>query len=157
MPVSKVRKSRKIISQYYNQPIKMKLIEFINSVESLNKLSECKLPAGISFSLGKFLKEITPEVETFNKVKNEKIVEYGSVVIGSDGKETLDKAGNKIYSFSVPGTKELTESGKKYVEEMTELENKELELKIPEIKIADLGTMEIEPKFLLQLAWLIKE
>lgn len=135
----------------------MKLIELINSVESLNKLAECKLPAGISFSLGKFLKEIAPEVETYYKVRSEKIKEYGEVVKDDEGNEVKDKNGELTYSFSIKGTKELTESGKKYVAEMEELENKNLELKIPEIKIADLGKVEIEPKFLLQLAWLIKE
>ena len=40
---------------------------------------------------------------------------------------------------------------------MDELENKELDVKIPEIKISDLGQVVIEPKYLLVLSWLIKE
>lgn len=135
----------------------MKLIELVNSVEALNKLSETKLVGGASFSVAKFLKDVTSDVETYHKVKNEKIVEYGSVVLDDEGKPKVDATGNQIYSFSVPGSKELTESGKKYVAEMQEIENKELDIKIPEIKASDLAESKIEPKYLIALTWLIKE
>ena len=135
----------------------MKLIELVNSVEALNKLSEAKLPAYVSFSLGKFLKDITSDIETYNKVKSEKIVEYGTVVLDEEGKEKVNEDGNKTYSFSIPGTTELTENGKKFIEEMTEIEEREVDVKIPEIKIESLGEVTIEPKYLVTLSWLIKE
>jgi hypothetical protein len=135
----------------------IKLIELINSVEALNKLSETKLPASVGFSLGKFLKQVTPEIETYNKVRGEKVVEYGTLMLDAEGKEVTDAQGNKRYSFVDKGSTELSENGKKFVAEMTEMENKELDIKIPDIKISDLGSAVIEPKYLLILAWLIKE
>jgi len=135
----------------------MKLIELISSIEALNKLSETKLPAGTAFSLGKFLKSVSTEIETYNKIRSEKIVQYGNIMLDESGKEVVDENGNKRYSFSDKGSKELNENGKKYVAEMTEMENKELDVKIPEIKISDLGTAVIEPKYLLTLSWLISE
>ena len=153
MVYKKEKLHKKIISPYHNQlkPMSVKLIELVSSIEALNKLSETKLPASVGFSLGKFLKEVTPEIETYNKVRSEKIVEYGT-----ETGET-DEKGNKKYSFSDVGSTELNENGKKYVAEMTEMENKELEVKIPEIKITDLGNVVIEPRYLVVLSWLIKE
>lgn len=151
------KKSKGIISNYYNQPKNMKLIEIVTSVEALNKLSETKLPAPVAFSLGKFLKSITADVENYNKVRAEKVSEYGSPAIGADGKQLSDEKGNLQYTFADPVTKELTENGKKFVAELSELESKELDLTIPEIKISDLGKSEIEPKYLAALQWLIKE
>jgi hypothetical protein len=135
----------------------MKLIELINSIEALNKLSETKLPASVGFSLGKFLKQVTPEIETYNKVRGEKVVEYGTPMLDAEGKEVTDAQGNKRYSFVDVGSTELNENGKKYVAEMNEMESKELDVKIPEIKITDLGSAVIEPKFLVTLSWLITE
>ena len=128
----------------------MKLIELINSVEPLNKLSETKLPASVSFSVAKFLKEATADLEAYNKVRLEKIKEYGAPVLDDKGDPT-DK-----YSFSLPGSTELTEEGKKFIAEMTEIEERELTISIPEIKISDLSSVEIEPKNLAALTWLIK-
>jgi len=135
----------------------MKLIELVNSIEALNKLSETKLTAGVAFSLGKFLKEITPEVEMYSKVRSEKIVEYGIPMVDEKGVVVTDDKGNTRYSFSDKGSTELNENGKKFVSEMNEVEEKEVSVKIPEIKISDLGTSAIEPKYLLTLSWLIKE
>lgn len=146
-----------IISNYYNQSKVMKTIELISSVESLNKLSETKLSASAAFSLGKFLKAITPIVETYHKVRGEKVQEYGTPMVDEKGVVVTDDKGNQRYSFSDKGSTELNENGKKFVAEMTELENNEVDVKIPEIKVSDLGSSLIEPKFLLQLSWLIKE
>lgn len=153
------KKSKGIISNYYNKPksMSMKLIEIVSSVESLNKLSETKLPASVAFSLSKFLKSVTLDVENYNKVRGEKVIEYGLPAIGADGKQIVDEKGNLQYTFADPVTKELTENGKKFVAELAELENKELDLTIPEVKISDLGKAEIEPKYLVSLQWLIKE
>lgn len=142
---------KSIISPYHKDfKMSIKLIELVNSVEALNKLSETKLPANVSFSLSKFLKEATNDLESYNKVKNEKIKEYGVVVLDENGKEKLSEDGNTTYSFT-------DESSKKYVSEMQEIENKEILLDIPEIKIKDLGDSVIEPIYLVRLSWLIKE
>ena len=146
-----------IISEYYNQLKSMKTLELINSVEALNKLSETKLSASAAFSLGKFLKSITNTVETYHKVRSEKIQEYGIPMVDEKGVVVTDEKGNTRYSFSDKGSTELNENGKKFVAEMTEMENKEVDIKIPEIKVSDLGSSLIEPKYLVVLAWLIKD
>lgn len=127
----------------------IKLVELVNSVEALNKLSETKLPASVAFSLGKFLKEITPDVETYNKVKGAKASEYGTPVLDKDGKLT-DQV-----SFVKDG--KVTEGGQKFVSEMKEIEEKEITVNLPEIKVKDLGDAILEPKHFVSLAWLIKE
>ncbi len=127
----------------------IKLIELVNSVEALNKISETKLPASVAFSLGKFLKEISADIETYNKVKATKASEYGIPV--------LDKDGNQTDQVTFVKDGKVTEGGEKFVAEMQEIENKELSVVIPEIKIKDLGDAIIEPRYFVALSWLIKE
>ncbi len=127
----------------------IKLIELVNSVEALNKLSETKLPASVAFSLGKFLKEITTDVDTYNKVKADKASQYGIPV--------LDKDGNQTDQVTFVQDGKITEGGEKFVAEMKEIEDKEVSVTPPEIKIKDLGDAVIEPKYMVALHWLIKE
>jgi len=121
----------------------MKLIEIINSVEALNALSATKLPAKVSFKLGVFLKAVEPDIENYNKVRNQKLEEYGTLI---ENKED----GTKRFTFD-------KEKGEKYVKELTELEESVVEKEVPEIKLVDLGDEVIEPQHLLMLNWLIKE
>ncbi len=127
----------------------MKLIDIVSSVEALNKLAETKLPASVAFGLGKFLKSITADVDTYNKVKMDKASQYGVPV--------LDRDGNKTDQVTFTKDGKVTEDGLKFVSEMQEIENKEIDVKIPEIKISDLKDVNIETKYMLALQWLIKD
>ena len=122
----------------------MKLLELINSVESLNVLLATKLPAKAAYKLSVFSKLVAPQVDEYNKVRSEKVKIYGEPELDAEGKETgkyLFKDGN----------------GQKFVDELKELEETEFDVAIPDIKLADLGEISIEPKHLASLAWLIKE
>lgn len=124
----------------------MKLIELVNSVEALNELAKTKLPAATSFKLANFMNENAKKIEDYHSVRNEKLETYGEVVLDDDGKEVEPK------QFRFVG-----DNGKKFLEEMAELEKTELDVKIPEIKLSELGAATIEPKHLMLLKWLIKE
>ena len=124
--MKKTKTKKSIISPFALKDLnimnKIKLVELVGSVEALNKLAETKLPASVAFSLGKFLKEITTDVDTFNKVKMDKASQYGDPV--------LDKDGNKTDQVTFSKDGKLTEGGEKFVAEMKEIENKEIEVKI---------------------------
>lgn len=128
----------------------MKLITLINSVESLNKLSEQKLPAQLGFELLKFLKDITTDIDTYHKVRNEKVKEYGRPILDEQGNPTDQVA------FSDEGSKELNENGKKFIAEMQEMEEKEVDVRVPEISVKDLKDAVMAPVDLAKLSWLIK-
>ena len=118
----------------------MILRELVNSVEALNALSALKLPAKVSYKLGVFIKDVSSEVDMYNKTRNDKLE-----IFGEKSEEDPTK-----YVF-------VGDNGKKFVEEMKELEEAEITKIIPEIKLEDLGDVVIEPKHLLALNWLIKE
>ena len=130
----------------------MKLVELINSVEALNILGENKLPAKTSFKLGKFMREASKDVEDYYKVRNEKMGIYGDkvmeTVVAEDGTETQKETDK--YSFT-------KENGEKFIADLKELEDSEVTISIPELKLDDLGSVTIEPKYLSLLEWLIKE
>lgn len=130
---------------------KMKLVEIINSVESLNQLVSAKLPAKTSYKIGRLSQKLAPEVEAYFKLKNNKMVEYGTVKMKEDGTTpATDEKGNEMYTFD-------KENGEKFINELREAEEVEVTVEIPEIKIEDLGDISIEPKYLSVLSWLIKE
>ena len=121
----------------------MKILEIVNSIESFNKLLEQKLPAKTSYKIARLVVALNPEVDTYSKTRDAKLKEFGTPVLDEEGKVT-DK-------FSFEG-----ENKTKFIEEMTAVENTELKLDIPEITIDDLGDINIEPKYLSALTWLIK-
>ena len=118
--------------------------ELINSVEALNVLTTTKLPAKTSYKLAVFLKEIADDIDLFNKTRDEKLKIFGEPILSEEGKETGK------YSFS-------KDNGQKFIDEIKELEEVEVTKAIPVIKLEDLGNIEIEPKYLATLSWLIKE
>lgn len=126
----------------------MKLVTLINSVEALNKLGEVKLPAKISFKLGKFMRDAAKDVEDYYKVRNEKMAIYGTKVM--ETKEDGTEVETDKYNFT-------KENGEKFIAELQELEDSEVTLAIPEIKLDDISSVEIESRYLLTLDWLIKE
>ena len=123
--------------------MKIKTQEIISSIEALNALLNEKLPATLSFKIGRLAHQLAPEVETYKKTRDAKMKEHGKPVVDENGNET-DK-----YSFEGEGKDA-------FIKEMTELEDTEVEIDIPEIKIDDLGSITIEPRHLSVLTWLIK-
>ncbi len=121
----------------------MKLLEIVNSIEPLNALLEQKLPAKTAYKIGRLATKLSPEVETYGKTRDAKMKEFGVLVMNDDGTPTNN------YKFE-------GENKDKFVTEMTEVENSEVAVEIPEITIDDLGDISIEPKFLSALTWLIK-
>jgi len=127
----------------------MKLKTIIDSMDGLTNLASVKLPAILSYKLALLLKHIDVEVAIYNKVRIEKAKEIGTAE-EKDGKPT----GN--YKFETP------EKVAEFTKVLEELGDQEIELKVPNIKIDDLKTeagkeLVVEPKYLAQLEWLIKE
>jgi copper oxidase (laccase) domain-containing protein len=98
------------------------------------------------------VREASKDVEDYYKVRNEKMAIYGEkvmeTVVAEDGTET--KKETYKYYFT-------KENGEKFIADLKELEESELTIAIPEIKLDDLASVEIESKYLSVLDWLIKE
>src|SRR3990167_6587682 len=119
----------------------MTLGQLVNSKAALETLLKGSLPIGVAWELKKFVKTINTELTIFEELKNEKIKELGEEVM-EDGKSTG--------SIQVK-----PENLAEFTNTITELRNKEVEAKIPQIKVDSLKDLTISTKDLIALDWLI--
>lgn len=125
----------------------MKLGEIRKSKESLDILVGLKgIKLVASFRLGALMSEIEKVLENYEKVKLSKIKELGS--------EEKDAEGNLTGRIQVK-----PENYGVFGDVMTELEEEEITLTIPEIKLSDFEEVSPtpEPKLFSAATWLIKE
>lgn len=113
--------------------MKVKLSELIESFPALQALASTKLPAKISYQVGKFVSIYTKELELYDKVRLEKAKELGTLT--EDGQ-----------SYQFQG-----ENAAIFKTETEELLAVEVEISKEPIKVADLGDVEIEAKHLAVL------
>lgn len=123
-------------------PTTMKLKQLILSVESLSYLSSLKLPAVTSYKLALLTKKINPDIEEFHKTRNEKLKEYGEEIMEdekSTGKFNIKQENIEIFN-----------------KEIDDLLETELNIDIPDVSISEFSGINIEPKYFIELEWLIK-
>lgn len=140
--------SRFNLKRFINEGLKsknMKLKTLVDSIESLNVLTNTKIPATVSYKISLFIKKSQDELDLYNSKRKELLEEYGTEVLSEDGKKT----GN--YKF------ETEDSAKNFNEEINKLLDQDITIESPEVKISELSKIDIEPKYLLALDWLIKE
>ena len=94
----------------------MKLIKLVQAVGNLDKLATLELSAKESFKVVKLLMEIEPHIQNYNTQRNKLLVKFGE---STDGKEYQIKSENKD----------------KFIEELKDLEEIEIELKFDKINI----------------------
>lgn len=97
----------------------MKLYQLMNSAGAIMRFKkDCSLEASKAFDFNDFIEDAQKELSNFDKVRVDKIKEYG---------EELDG-----------GYKVKDENIEKFNKEIQELLNKEIDIKIPEIKRSDM-------------------
>jgi len=119
--------------------IKLKIQEVINASMALRQIAGTKLPVLVSFSFSLFLKGLQPIFESYNESRLKLLEEFGT--LNKEKNEYDFKEGNKA----------------KYEKKYLELIEGEVDVKVPEIKLADLGDTKIEPATLENIIWLFKE
>ncbi len=122
----------------------MKLKELVGGVESLGVLMGTKLPIVLSFKLSLFVKKVNPEVEEYGKKRDELLKELAEPIKDEKGKETGQ--------MKFKNEKAIKEFNTK-IEELLE---QDVKVEVPELKISEFAGLEIEPKHLSNLDWLIK-
>jgi len=145
--MTKKSKLRFNIKKEINKTFKitfMKLKDLVIGDQSIANLSAQKLPVAVSYKISVFIKKMQPELTSFNEKKNELVKEYGTVKLNEEGKETEN------YEFK-------GENIAKFNEKIEELLDQDVAIEVPDIKLADLGDITIEPRNLINIAWLIKE
>lgn len=119
--------------------IKLKLKEVINASMALREIAGTKLPVLVSFQFSIFLKSLQPIFESYNENRTKLLEEFG--ILNKEKNEYEFKEGNK----------------EKYEKKYLELIEAEVEVKIPAIKLTDLGDTKIEPALFENITWLFKE
>lgn len=94
----------------------MKLIKIVSAIDNLDKLTTLELPAKESFKVVKLLMEIEPHIQNYHAQRNKLLAKFGE---SEDGKEYQIKAENKD----------------KFIKELKDLEDIEIELKFEKINI----------------------
>jgi hypothetical protein len=115
----------------------MKLGVIVNSQRALENLSNCPLSISIAWELKKFIKAINPEYVSFEELRNQKVLQYGKKVEGSQ-------------QWNV-----LPENNDAFQKDMAELLNKDIDVTIPQFKISDLGNVSLSASDLIMLDYLI--
>lgn len=119
--------------------MKLKLKDVINASTALGEIAGTKLPVLVSFQFSLFLKGLAPIFDSYNESRLKLLKEFG----------TFNKEKNE-YDFK-EGER------KKYEKKYIELVEADVDIKVPEIKLVDLGDTKIEPAMLENITWLFKQ
>ena len=122
----------------------MVLGEIVAGIEAINKLLDAPLKARTAFRLGKLSKELAPHFETYEKVRQELLEEFGTKV------ESDDENGQVQYSFA-NGTAE------KFQAELIAMLDEKVDVKVRKIKVAELNGSDLTARDMMALEWLIAD
>lgn len=103
----------------------MKVKDIVNAYSGFKEMGNLIFTSQEGFDIGMIMKELSPVVETFETERNKKIIELGDV----------DETG--IYIVK-------NENRQKFFNEISELENKEIDftLKYPKLKLKKNNTLQ---------------
>ena len=120
--------------------INITLEQLINSADGLKALSEKKLKARCAFAVGRLLKAVDGEMETFNNARMELIKKYGE----KDENDELisdDKGNVHIPTIAID----------QFNNELKELLDTPIEINTNKIKLEDVEDIEFTPIEIAQL------
>ena len=120
--------------------INITLEQLLNSSDGLKALSEKKLKAHCAFAVGRVLKSIDGEMETFNNARMELIKKYGEK--DENNELITDEKGN----VHIPA-----DAIDQFNEELKELLDTKIEINTSKIKLEDIGDIEFTPREVTQL------
>jgi hypothetical protein len=122
----------------------MVLGEIVAGIEAINKLLDAPLKARTAFRLGKLSKEPAPHFETYEKVRQELLEEFGEKV------ESDEENGQVQYNFA-NGTAE------KFQTELISMLEEKVDVKVRKIKLSELNGASLTARDMMALEWLIAE
>ena len=122
----------------------------VDSVESLNHLSELKLPVKTAYKLTKLTRKVNEVLETYNEVLGK--LQQNHVKKDEEGNpKMLDDPNDSNIKRLV------FEDPEAFAEAYKELLEIETEIGITKLTVEDLGNIEVTPTILYQIDWLIED
>ncbi|MFA7662762.1 MAG: hypothetical protein WCX88_02490 [Patescibacteria group bacterium] len=141
--IIKQLKKDKLINKLNNTNMKLK--QLVDGVESLGVIMGLKLPVVAAYKISLFVKKSNPELEEYNKKRNEMLADYAEQIKDEEGKDTNQ------FKFKDE------DNAKKFSDEINALLDQDITVEVPEINISELADVSIEPKHLVSLDWLLKQ
>lgn len=129
--------------------MKITNLELVNSTEGLNMVAGLHLPVKTSFALGKLMRVAAASGQDYETARNKLIEKHAKKDEAGKFLELKDGAGKVI------GTQ--LEDKDAFESEIKELQAIEIELPGEQIRLEDLGNVNLPAKALAHLHWLFKE
>ena len=111
----------------------MKLETVLKIAGPLQQFGQIKLPVKPAYRIAKNIRLLQPELEAYQKARNDLLAEHGTPVEGK------------------PGEFNMGDNAEKFTEALNALHGEEVELKLMTVSLAELGEVSIEPGLLAAL------
>jgi hypothetical protein len=115
--------------------VKVKLFKLVQSVDQLSVLSSTKFQASMTLKIMRIMRAVRPELEDYDKKKNDLIKKFGVTLDNGDVKVSPDRMND-------------------FFTELNPVLEQEVELPIEPIKLSEL-TLELTPIDLERLEWML--
>lgn len=118
-------------------------LKLINSVDAINTIGELRLPAPLAFKFSLAMLRVQELVQVFETTRMKLIERYGT--------KTDDGSGNLV----IRNGQVLMQDADGFKREFNALTKLEVDVEIEPFQISELGSVEVEPRHLATLSWMI--
>lgn len=126
--------------------ISAKLSQLVNSAQALRNLGDKPLRGKLAYKVGKVIQQVSNELNLYDKARHQLLEKYcikddnGQMIIDDNGGVQVPKENIPIYT-----------------EEANKLDNTEIELNATLLDLEDFENIEMTPKQMIDIEWLIKK
>lgn len=126
--------------------ITVKLSQLVNSSSALQKLGNQPLRGKLAYKVGKVIQEISNELSLYDKARHELLEKY-----------CIKDDNNEIVVYENGNVQIAKENIPVYTEEINKLNDTEIELNIVLLDLDDFQDIEMTPKEMMDIEWIIKK
>jgi len=126
--------------------IKVKLQDLVNASQTLRNLGDKPLRGKLAYKVGKIIQQVSNELELYDNARRELLEKYCEK--NEDGTLNIHEDGNVLI---------LPENISVYNEEIKKMNETEIELNIVLLDLDELENIEMTPKEMMQIDWIIKK
>ena len=126
--------------------INAKLSQLVNSAQALKNLGDKHLRGKLAYKVGKVIQQVSNELNLYDKARHQLLEKYcikdghGQMIVDNNG-------GVQVPKENIPN----------YTEEINKLNDTEIELNATLLDLEDFDNIEMTPKQMIDIEWLIKK
>lgn len=122
------------------------MIDLLNSMDALRKISEQELDGLLAYKIGKSLQIITNQLDLYNNSRQTLINKYG-----------IKDQNGKLKILNNDTIQILPQYIQTYNDEIQKMNEVEVELNISQLEFEDLKNIKLSPRQITGILWLIKK